>query len=82
MCDVFQRIGKPSRKDEIPLRLQVTLQVFDNWAIDFVGLINPLTRRSGDRYIITTKKYLTRWDEATPVRIPTQRLQHTFYLNM
>jgi transposase InsO family protein len=33
-----------------------------------VGLINPPTKRTGERYIITTKKYLTIWEEATPVR--------------
>jgi len=27
--DVFQRVGNPSMRDEIPLRWYVTLQVFD-----------------------------------------------------
>jgi hypothetical protein len=66
--DVFQRVGKPSRRDEMTLRPQVTLQVFDRWEIDFVGPINPPTRISRARYIITTNEYLTRWDEATPVK--------------
>jgi ABC-type antimicrobial peptide transport system ATPase subunit len=28
-CDVCQRVGKPSRRDEMPLHPQVTLQAFD-----------------------------------------------------
>jgi hypothetical protein len=43
------------------------LQEFNKWVIDFVVSINPQERRSGEMYIITTVKYLTRWEEATPV---------------
>jgi len=40
------------------------LTAFENWAIDFVGHINPLGKRTGVRYIITVTDYLTRWEEA------------------
>jgi transposase InsO family protein len=67
-CDVCQRVGKPYRRDEIPLAPQMNLQEFEKWAIDFVRPINPPGKHTGERYIITATEYLTRWDEARAVK--------------
>jgi len=67
-CDVCHRTGRPSRRDELPLNPQVSLQAFDKWAIDFVGPIQPLGKKTGAKYIILATEYLTRWAEAQPVK--------------
>jgi transposase InsO family protein len=50
------------------LQMQVTLQAFDKWEIDFVGPINPPAKRTGARYIITATEYLIRWAEVASIK--------------
>ena len=66
--DACHRIGRPSRRDELPLNPQVSLHPFEKWTIDFVGLIQPPRKKTGARYIITVTEYLTKWAEAQPVK--------------
>jgi hypothetical protein len=67
-CDTCQRVGNPSRRDELPLQLVRALQKFEKWDVDFIGPINPPTNHSKARYIITAKNYLTIWAEAEEVQ--------------
>lgn len=62
--NVSQKVGKPSKRDEITLCPQLTLNSFEKWAIDFIRPINPLEKRLIPRYIITAMDYLIRRDEA------------------
>lgn len=67
-CDVCERIGRLSRRDELSLNPQVTLQDFDKWASKFYGTINPLRKNTSAWYFITATNYLTRWSEAKPIK--------------
>jgi hypothetical protein len=67
-CDVCQRVGKPSCRDELPLQPVKALQAFEKWAVDFIGPISPTTKHSKARYIITAADYLTCWVEAAMVQ--------------
>jgi len=75
--DICQSIGKPLRRDKMPLNPQMTLQPFEKWAIDFVGPIKPHGKTSA-RYIITTTEYLTHWTEAQPVKHCTAAMTAKF----
>ena len=66
--DVCQRKRRPSPRDEIPLKPQVSFQAFDKWAIEFVGPINHPGKNTGAHYITTATYYFTRWTEAKTVK--------------
>jgi hypothetical protein len=67
-CDVFQRVGKPSQRDELPLQPVRSLQTFEKWAVDFIGPINPTTKHPKARDIITKTVYITCWAKAIVVQ--------------
>lgn len=51
-CEVCQRFGKPSHRDELPLQPVCTLKIFEKWAVKFIGAINPLKHHCHARYSI------------------------------
>ena len=54
-------------KNEIPLHSVNLILPFEIWVIDFVGPFPKRVKRSGEKYIITTIKYLTKWEKEKPV---------------
>jgi hypothetical protein len=81
LCDVCQWVGKLSCRDELPLQPVRALQAFEKWVVDFIGPINPTTKHSKARYIITATDYLTRWAEVArymtvrQIRLPGSSLK-------
>jgi len=64
--DRYQRTGKPTPRDEIPLKPQVDFKSFHKWVMDFIGPINPPSKQK--QYFIVCTDYLTKWVETKVIK--------------
>nr|GEX45561.1 reverse transcriptase domain-containing protein [Tanacetum cinerariifolium] len=60
-CDICQRQGKITQKDEMPQNSIQVCEIFDVWGIDFMGLF-PSSR--GNKYILIAVDYLSKLVES------------------
>nr|GEX76901.1 reverse transcriptase domain-containing protein [Tanacetum cinerariifolium]GEX76909.1 reverse transcriptase domain-containing protein [Tanacetum cinerariifolium] len=60
-CDIYQRQGKISQKDEMPQNVIQVCEIFDVWGIDFMG---PFPSSRGNMYILVAVDYLLKLVEA------------------
>jgi hypothetical protein len=80
-CDACQRMGQPTKSEEIPLQPHISLEPFEKWGIDFVGPINPPSNQF--KYILVCIDYLTKWVEVEPLKnIQEKRVVEFLYDNI
>nr|GEY31922.1 reverse transcriptase domain-containing protein [Tanacetum cinerariifolium] len=60
-CDICQRQGKISQRDEMPQNSIQVCEIFAIWGIDFIG---PFPSSKGNKYILVAVDYLSKWVEA------------------
>ncbi|KAJ8770233.1 hypothetical protein K2173_011769 [Erythroxylum novogranatense] len=60
-CDACQRVGKITKKDELPLTNVLEVELFDVWGIDFMG---PFPASNRNIYILVVVDYVSKWVEA------------------
>ena len=66
-CDKCQRMGNPTKRDELPLYTMVSYEPFIKWVMDFVGPIHDPPSNQ-ERYILVFIDYLTKWEEVKALR--------------
>ena len=60
-CDRCQRVGNISKKNEMPMKIFMEVEVFDVWGIDFMGPFPPSFK---NEYILVAVDYVSKWVEA------------------
>jgi len=63
-------MGKPTPRDEMPLQTQETFEPFDKWGMDFIGPIDPPSKKK--LYIIVWTDYLTKWAGNKVIKATTE----------
>ncbi|GJR27832.1 reverse transcriptase domain-containing protein [Tanacetum coccineum] len=68
-CDICQRQGKITQRDEMPQNSIQVCEIFDIWGIDFMG---PFPSSRGNKYILVAVDYLSngRSNKALPTMMP------------
>nr|GEW62861.1 reverse transcriptase domain-containing protein [Tanacetum cinerariifolium] len=78
-CDVCQRQGKISQRDEIPQNSIQVCEIFYVWGIDILG---PFPSSRGSKYILVVVDYLSKWVEAKALPINDARVVCKFLKNL
>ncbi|XP_058774400.1 uncharacterized protein LOC131648682 [Vicia villosa] len=65
-CDRCQRTGNISKRNQMPQKAMLEVELFDLWGIDFMG---PFPPSFGKNYILVAVDYVSKWVEA--VALPT-----------
>nr|GFA51762.1 reverse transcriptase domain-containing protein [Tanacetum cinerariifolium] len=78
-CDVCQRQGKITQKDEMPQNSIQVYEIFDDWGIDFMG---PFSSSRGNKYILVVVEYLSKWVEAKALPTNDARVVCKFLKNL
>ena len=69
-CLQCQTTLKISKRDEMPMRSILEVEIYDLWGIDFMG---PFSPSDGKEYILVAVDYVSKWVEAIPIKINTHR---------
>eukprot|EP00253_Pinus_taeda_P013362 PITA_13362 len=65
--DQCQRMEKPTPRDEIPLQPQVNFEPYEKWGMDFIGPIDPPSKKK--QYIILCIENLTKCAETKAIKV-------------
>nr|GEY70378.1 reverse transcriptase domain-containing protein [Tanacetum cinerariifolium] len=78
-CDVCQRQGKISQRDEMPQNSIQVCEIFYVWGIDFMG---PFPSYRGNKYILVAVNYLSKLVEAKALPTNDARVICKFLKNL
>ena len=77
-CDRCQRTGNISKRNQMPQKGMLEVELFDVWGIDFMG---PFPPSYGKNYILVAVDYVSKWVEAVALPTNDAKVVVTFLKN-
>lgn len=77
-CDRCQRLGRISKRNEMPQQPILIVELFDVWGIDFMG---PFPISFGYQYILVAVDYVSKWVEVIPCKTNDHKVVVEFLKN-
>ncbi|XP_058784400.1 uncharacterized protein LOC131659192 [Vicia villosa] len=77
-CDRCQRTGNISKRNQMPQKGILEVELFDVWGIDFMG---PFPPSCGKNYILVAVDYVSKWVEAVALPTNDAKVVVTFLKN-
>ena len=75
-CNRFQRVGNLPKANDMPMSPILAVDIFDVWGIDFQG---PYPLSFGNKYILVTVDYVSKWVEAIATKTNDARVVTMFF---
>ncbi|KAL6316874.1 hypothetical protein AAG906_022886 [Vitis piasezkii] len=72
-CDRCQRLGKLTKRNQMPMNPILIVELFDVWGIDFMG---PFPMSFGNSYILVGVDYVSKWVEAIPFELANREIKN------
>jgi hypothetical protein len=63
----------------MPLQAQAVIEPFEKWALDFLGPINPASKKR--KYILVCTDYVTNWVETKSLLAASEQSVVDFFFN-
>jgi hypothetical protein len=71
-CDEYQKLGNLTFSSMAKLKIALPSNPSTKWGLNFIGLVKPMARHIGNKYILVAMDHATKWVRRQKPYVPIQ----------